>query len=119
MSCTELTLYLQKYKAESKAPLLINSCEVDTQFPKESQAVADEILGEGKFAPGYVRNYYDGCTHGFAVRGDLVRLPSLCERRFFLTAECRATRRSRQARRVRSRRPLSSSSSTCELGERL
>ncbi|OSX64120.1 hypothetical protein POSPLADRAFT_1138035 [Postia placenta MAD-698-R-SB12] len=62
---------LEKYKAESKAPLLINSCEVDTQFPKESQAVADEILGEGKFAPGYVRNYYDGCTHGFAVRGDL------------------------------------------------
>ncbi|KAJ3903857.1 dienelactone hydrolase family-domain-containing protein [Lentinula edodes] len=24
-----------------------------------------------KFAPGYRREYFDGCTHGFAVRGDL------------------------------------------------
>ncbi|KAJ3874147.1 hypothetical protein F5051DRAFT_462723 [Lentinula edodes] len=26
---------------------------------------------EGKFTPGYKREYFDGCTHGFAVRGDL------------------------------------------------
>ncbi|KAH7924311.1 alpha/beta-hydrolase [Leucogyrophana mollusca] len=62
---------LEKYAATSKAPLLINSCTVDQQFPLESQAVADKILGDGKFAPGYVREYFEGCTHGFAVRGDL------------------------------------------------
>jgi hypothetical protein len=55
----------------SKAPLLINSCTVDQQFPHESQAKADEILGDGKFEPGYKREYFEGCTHGFAVRGDL------------------------------------------------
>ena len=44
-------------------------------FPKEAQAIADEILGGGKYAPGYVRTYWEGCTHGFAVRGDLVRVP--------------------------------------------
>jgi len=58
----------EAYK-ETTIPLLINSCEVDTQFPVESQAKADEIL-KG-FAPGYERKYWEGCTHGFAVRGDL------------------------------------------------
>ncbi|KZT25121.1 alpha/beta-hydrolase [Neolentinus lepideus HHB14362 ss-1] len=62
---------LEKYAATSKAPLLINSCEVDQQFPIEAQAKADEILGGGKFAPGYERAYWDGCVHGFAVRGDI------------------------------------------------
>ncbi|THH28854.1 hypothetical protein EUX98_g5337 [Antrodiella citrinella] len=61
---------LEKY-AQTKVPLLINSCTVDTQFPISSQEKADEILGNGKFAPGYKREYWDGCTHGFAVRGDL------------------------------------------------
>ncbi|KAH7908202.1 dienelactone hydrolase [Hygrophoropsis aurantiaca] len=60
---------LEKYATSSKAPLLINSCTVDQQFPPEAQAQADVILGG--FAPGYVREYFDGCTHGFAVRGDL------------------------------------------------
>ncbi|KAF9459320.1 dienelactone hydrolase endo-1,3,1,4-beta-D-glucanase [Collybia nuda] len=62
---------LEKYKKASKAPLLINSCTVDVQFPLESSAQADAILGNGKFAPGYKREYFEGCTHGFAVRGDL------------------------------------------------
>jgi dienelactone hydrolase len=62
---------LEKYVASSKAPLLINSCTVDQQFPLESSAKADEILGGGKFAPGYKREYFEGCSHGFAVRGDL------------------------------------------------
>jgi len=62
---------LEKYKAASKAPLLINSCETDPAFPAEAQATADKIFGEGKFAPGYERTYWEGCTHGFAVRGDL------------------------------------------------
>lgn len=39
-------------------------------FPPEAQAKADEILGNGKF-PGYKREYFPGCTHGFAVRGDM------------------------------------------------
>ncbi|KAJ7780157.1 dienelactone hydrolase endo-1,3,1,4-beta-D-glucanase [Mycena maculata] len=60
---------LKKYVATSKAPLLINSCTTDTQFPLEAQAQADEIFVN--FAPGYKREYFEGCTHGFAVRGDL------------------------------------------------
>lgn len=52
-------------------PLLINSCTVDSQFPIPAQEKADQILGNGKFEPGYKREYFDGCTHGFAVRGDL------------------------------------------------
>ncbi|KAI0630599.1 alpha/beta-hydrolase [Trametes polyzona] len=62
---------LEKYLSDSKAPLLINSCETDSMFPQEAQAKADEILGGGKFAPGYERTYWPGCTHGFAVRGDI------------------------------------------------
>jgi len=62
---------LEKYAATSKAPLLINSCTTDSQFPLEASAKADEIFGDGKFAPGYKREYFVGCTHGFAVRGDL------------------------------------------------
>jgi len=62
---------LEKYATTCTAPLLINSCEVDKQFPIEAQAKADEILGDGKFQPGYLRTNADGCVHGFAVRGDL------------------------------------------------
>ncbi|KAJ6483240.1 Alpha/Beta hydrolase protein [Mycena sanguinolenta] len=61
---------LEKYRDTVKAPLLINSCTTDQQFPLDAQAKADEILGGGKFAPGYHREYFEGCTHGFAVRGD-------------------------------------------------
>ncbi|KAJ7201624.1 Alpha/Beta hydrolase protein [Mycena pura] len=62
---------LEKYSKVAKAPLLINSCSVDKMFPLDAQAKADEILGDGKFAPGYHREFFEGCTHGFAVRGDL------------------------------------------------
>ncbi|KAJ7276925.1 Alpha/Beta hydrolase protein [Mycena rebaudengoi] len=62
---------LQKYAAVSQAPLLINSCEDDQAFPPEAQAEADRIFGDGKFAPGYKREYFPGCEHGFAVRGDM------------------------------------------------
>ncbi|KAI6044451.1 hypothetical protein EDC04DRAFT_2865923 [Pisolithus marmoratus] len=63
---------LEKYKQLSKAPLLINSCTFDQQFPKESQTEADRILGNGEqFTETYRREYFEGCTHGFAVRGDL------------------------------------------------
>lgn len=40
-------------------------------FPPDAQTQADKILGGGKFLPGYKRMYFDGCTHGFAVRGDM------------------------------------------------
>ncbi|KAJ6558375.1 Alpha/Beta hydrolase protein [Mycena capillaripes] len=62
---------LEKYATVSKAPLLINSCEIDKAFPLEAQVQADAILGDGKFAPGYHREYFPGCSHGFAVRGDM------------------------------------------------
>ncbi|RDX50826.1 dienelactone hydrolase endo-1,3,1,4-beta-D-glucanase [Polyporus arcularius HHB13444] len=62
---------LEEYRDKAKAPLLINSCEVDPQFGPDAQKIADELLGGGKFAPGYERTYWEGCTHGFAVRGDL------------------------------------------------
>jgi len=53
-------------------PLLINSCETDNMFPLESQAKADEVLGGGsQTSELYRREYFPGCTHGFAVRGDL------------------------------------------------
>ncbi|CAK5268067.1 unnamed protein product, partial [Mycena citricolor] len=60
---------LEKYAATATAPLLINSCTVDKQFPVEAAIQADEIL-KG-FAPGYKREHFEGCTHGFAVRGDM------------------------------------------------
>jgi len=60
---------LHKYVAESNVPLLINGCEVDSQFPPEAQTQADEIFKD--FKPGYKREYFPGCQHGFAVRGDL------------------------------------------------
>ncbi|KAG2142850.1 dienelactone hydrolase [Suillus bovinus] len=62
---------LERYFNDSQAPLLINSCEIDQMFPIAAQAKADEILGNGKFTPGYKREYFPGCTHGFAVRGDM------------------------------------------------
>ena len=65
-----IVILLQQYRDEAKVPLLINSCEVDSQFSPELQAKTDEIL-KG-FAPGYERTYWEGCVHGFAVRGDIV-----------------------------------------------
>ncbi|KAG6330732.1 hypothetical protein ID866_8356 [Astraeus odoratus] len=63
---------LEKYKNVAEAPLLINSCTVDHLFPLEAQAEADRIIGGGKqFTENYRREYFEGCTHGFAVRADL------------------------------------------------
>ncbi|KAJ6496229.1 dienelactone hydrolase endo-1,3,1,4-beta-D-glucanase [Mycena sanguinolenta] len=68
-SLLQIPADLQKYVSESKVPLLINSCSDDELFPHEAQKAADEIFAG--FAPGYRREYFDGCSHGFAVRGDL------------------------------------------------
>jgi len=62
---------LETYVAKATSPLLMVTCTIDSQFPPEAQAKADEIFGNGKFAPGYKREYFEGCTHGFAVRGDM------------------------------------------------
>jgi dienelactone hydrolase len=69
-SLLEAPADLEKF-AKTNVPLLINSCEVDEQYPAEKQKIGDEILGDGKHAPGYLRTYWEGCTHGFAVRGDI------------------------------------------------
>jgi len=62
----------QKYKELSNAPLLINSCTIDKRFPHDAQVKADEIIGGGnQFTDTYRREYFEGCSHGFAVRGDL------------------------------------------------
>ncbi|EJF64056.1 dienelactone hydrolase endo-1,3,1,4-beta-D-glucanase [Dichomitus squalens LYAD-421 SS1] len=61
---------LQEYFDQSKAPLLINSCEDDAAFPQEAQRVADAVFS-GSFSPSYKRTYWEGCSHGFAVRGDM------------------------------------------------
>ncbi|KAJ7267426.1 Alpha/Beta hydrolase protein [Mycena rebaudengoi] len=57
--------------ANSKVPLLINSCEIDSHFPIESQAMADELLDHGNYKPGYKRTFWEGCSHGFATKGGL------------------------------------------------
>ncbi|KIJ57133.1 hypothetical protein M422DRAFT_23237 [Sphaerobolus stellatus SS14] len=62
---------IESLLAKSKAPILINSCDIDEQFPKEACELADNLLGDGKYAPGYKRAHWAGCVHGFAVRGDL------------------------------------------------
>ena len=72
--------------------------------------MADELMGGGKFAPGYERTYWEGCTHGFATKGDLVRhklvwTPPLIE------AIHRAIQKSPQGKRVLSRLLFSSSRS--------
>ncbi|EIM90826.1 chlorocatechol-degradation protein [Stereum hirsutum FP-91666 SS1] len=61
---------LEKYAQISKAALLINSCTHDPMFTSEKIEAADRLLGE-KFEPGYERAHWEGCSHGFAVRGDI------------------------------------------------
>ncbi|KAF7342218.1 Protein AIM2 [Mycena venus] len=63
--------HIQTYRNKATAPLLINGCTFDPVFPPEDQEKADTILGSGNFAPGYKREYWEGCSHGFAVKGDL------------------------------------------------
>jgi len=62
---------LEKYLQTSHSPLLINCCPVDQQFGPEFAASADAILGDGKYKPGFKQVNWEGCSHGFSVRGDL------------------------------------------------
>jgi hypothetical protein len=43
-------------------------------FPVEKQKLTGDVLGNGQYKPGYTRAYFAGCTHGFANRGDPVRV---------------------------------------------
>lgn len=49
-------------------PLHINSCEVEQTFGADAAAQADAVMGDGKYAPGYKRDWWASCSHGFAVR---------------------------------------------------
>ncbi|KAI0030031.1 Alpha/Beta hydrolase protein [Vararia minispora EC-137] len=60
---------IHKYARTAAAPLLINACSDDRQYPREKQDAA-RVLFDG-FAPGFRQAYFAGCTHGFAVRGDM------------------------------------------------
>jgi dienelactone hydrolase len=59
----------QTYCDKANAPLLINGCTHDPVFPPEDQEKADQILAD--YAPGYKREYWEGASHGFALKGDL------------------------------------------------
>lgn len=55
---------------KAKAPLLLEMGDKDVEMPVQKQEQIDAILGDGKYAPGYKRECWPGCSHGFAVRGD-------------------------------------------------
>jgi len=57
--------------AQSHVPVQINSAELDGAFTPAFQAIADNILGGGKYLPGYNRTFFAGVGHGFAVRANL------------------------------------------------
>ena len=98
----------QTYIAKSKAPLLINSCEEDGAFPKPFAEAADQKFAN--FAPGYRRTYYEGASHGFAVRGDVVRenvfLVTLSRCSFYTPCPEQAGGEGRQGRRFQGERSM-------------
>ncbi|KAI6040300.1 dienelactone hydrolase family-domain-containing protein, partial [Pisolithus marmoratus] len=57
---------------KAKAPLLLEMGDQDTEVSVEKQEGIDAILGDGKYAPGYKRECWPGCSHGFAVRADVL-----------------------------------------------
>ncbi|KAJ7132964.1 alpha/beta-hydrolase [Mycena filopes] len=57
-------------KAQSHVPIEINNAELDTGFTPALAVVTDGVLGNGQYAPGYLRRQFDGVGHGFAVRAN-------------------------------------------------
>ncbi|KAI6011618.1 hypothetical protein EDC04DRAFT_2609853, partial [Pisolithus marmoratus] len=57
---------------KAKAPFLLEMGSEDNDIPVPKQEEIDAILGGGKYAPGYKRDCWPGCPHGFAVRGDIL-----------------------------------------------
>ncbi|KAI0258611.1 hypothetical protein BC834DRAFT_835185, partial [Gloeopeniophorella convolvens] len=47
---------------ESRASLVIDSCDIDKQFLKERREGADEPFGDGRIAPGYQQAYWESCS---------------------------------------------------------
>ncbi|KAI6163537.1 dienelactone hydrolase [Pisolithus thermaeus] len=62
----------QALAEKGEAPFLLELGSEDTELSACDQEVIDGILGDGKYAPGYKRKVWDGCPHGFAVRGDML-----------------------------------------------
>jgi dienelactone hydrolase len=62
-SLLEVPTEIKKLK-ELNIPILWNFCEFDQQIGPDKQKVVEEIF-EGK---NYFHNYYEGASHGFAVR---------------------------------------------------
>ncbi|KAL8279155.1 hypothetical protein RQP46_008411 [Phenoliferia psychrophenolica] len=61
---------LETLKAKSKVPLLWNVAEQDYMYTYAAADQADKILGDTGL---YTRINFDGCGHGFAVRGDMTK----------------------------------------------
>ncbi|KAJ7816945.1 alpha/beta-hydrolase [Mycena olivaceomarginata] len=59
-------------KAQSHIPVEINNAELDTGFTPPLAVETDGVLGDGQYAPGYLRRQFDGVGHGFAVRANAV-----------------------------------------------
>ncbi|VDC04521.1 unnamed protein product [Peniophora sp. CBMAI 1063] len=60
---------LERYSSTVPIPLLINACEFDEAFGHDKQEKARELFKN--FKPGFDMHYFEECTHGFAIRGDL------------------------------------------------
>ncbi|KAF7327594.1 Chlorocatechol-degradation protein [Mycena kentingensis (nom. inval.)] len=56
--------------SESRIPVSINNAELDTGLTPALAAEVDSVLGDGQYAPGYLRRQFNGVAHGFAVRAN-------------------------------------------------
>lgn len=54
-------------KEVSKVPVHINSAEFDTGFRLPLALATDEVMGNGRYEPGYWRTQFDNVGHGFGV----------------------------------------------------
>lgn len=58
-------------KVTPEIPMLFVTCTTDFMYGPDRQKIGDDILGNGTTeGKGYKRVFYEGCSHGFAVRGD-------------------------------------------------
>ncbi|KAI6101020.1 dienelactone hydrolase [Pisolithus croceorrhizus] len=62
----------QTLAEKGKAAFLLELGSEDTELSASDQEEIDNIFGDGKYAPGYKCKVWDGCPHGFAVRGDML-----------------------------------------------
>ncbi|KAI6156132.1 alpha/beta-hydrolase [Pisolithus thermaeus] len=62
----------EDFARSAEAPLLLEMGDQDREVDVKKQGEIDDILGDGKYAPGYKRECWPGCGHGFAVRADIL-----------------------------------------------